>query len=108
METVRVRKWTGKNHASEEDLRGLLTEEHLVGYTWSNSGGDTYEQHEHDYHKVIYVVTGSITFHLPATGEDILLNPGDRLELPAATVHSAIVGSRGVTCLEAHKAPAGR
>jgi quercetin dioxygenase-like cupin family protein len=52
---------------------------------------------------VIYVVRGSITFGLPEPGEKLSLNAGDRLDLPAGTVHDAVVGSEGVMCLEAHK-----
>ena len=52
------------------------------------------------------VARGSIRFGLPAARTSIELAPGDRLELPAATRHDAIVGAAGVTCLEAHL-PAG-
>ncbi|GEM_PF-195022 len=31
------------------------------------------------------------------------MKPGDRLDLPAHTSHSALVGSHGVVCLEAHR-----
>ena len=48
------------------------------------------------------MVSGSITFGLPKEGREILLNAGDRIDLPADTVHKAVVGSQGVTCLEAH------
>jgi hypothetical protein len=36
----------------------------------------------------------------------VSLAAGDRLELPAGTIHDAVVGPDGVTCLEAHL-PAG-
>ena len=49
---------------------------------------------------------GSITFHLPELGRDLVLAAGDRLDLPAGTLHGADVGSNGGTCLEAH-VPAG-
>ena len=49
---------------------------------------------------------GSIRFGLPERGETVDLAIGDRLDLPAGTVHDATVGPDGVTCLEAH-APAG-
>ena len=45
-------------------------------------------------------------FGLPGRGVDLDLATGDRLELPAGTVHDAVVGPDGVTCLEAHR-PAG-
>jgi len=56
---------------------------------------------------VIVVERGSIVFGLPDDGRSMQLEAGDRLELPAGTRHDAVVGSSGVTCLEAHL-PAGR
>ncbi|MDQ7030941.1 MAG: hypothetical protein Q9O62_14800 [Ardenticatenia bacterium] len=49
------------------------------------------------------MVRGSITFHLPESGEDLTLGPGDRLDLPAGIRHAATVGPEGVVCLEAHR-----
>ncbi|GAC1426652.1 MAG: hypothetical protein PVS3B3_05560 [Ktedonobacteraceae bacterium] len=50
---------------------------------------------------------GSIRFVLPervnAEAEYVDLTPGDCMILPSATLHSAIVGSQGVTCLEASR-----
>jgi hypothetical protein len=46
---------------------------------------------------------GSITFKIPATGEEVSLNPGDKLELPSGIEHEAIVGPMGVVCLEGHR-----
>ena len=84
-----------------------LRAEGLDPSTWSNGPGDRYGTHEHGYDKVIVVDTGSIAFGLPDRGEIIDLAAGDRLELPAATRHDAVVGPLGVRCLEAHH-PAGR
>ena len=55
---------------------------------------------------MLVATRGSITFHLVDTAQDILLDAGERLDLPAGTTHGATVGSAGVTCLEAHL-PAG-
>jgi quercetin dioxygenase-like cupin family protein len=52
---------------------------------------------------VIYVVSGSITFGQPDTGDKVTLNTGDRLELPAGVTHDAVVGKQGVARLEAHR-----
>ena len=76
------------------------------GYEWSNGPGDTYAPHSHDYDKILVAKRGSITFHLLELGRDVTLNEGDRLELPAGTVHGATVGSAGVRCHESHL-PAG-
>src|SRR3954447_24336509 len=84
-----------------------LRAEGLDPMPWSNGPGDRYGAHEHGYDKVIVVAAGSITFGLPATGNVMALDAGDRLDLPAGTRHDATVGDAGVTCLEAHL-PAGR
>ena len=83
-----------------------LRAEGLAPSAWSNGPGDRYAAHEHDYDKVIAVESGSIRFGLSDRGESVVLAAGDRLELPASTSHSAVVGPTGVTCLEAHM-PAG-
>jgi mannose-6-phosphate isomerase-like protein (cupin superfamily) len=70
---------------------------------WSNGPGDRYAAHDHGYDKVIVVVSGSIAFGLADRTEIVELVPGDRLELPAGTVHDATVGPTGVACLEAHQ-----
>ncbi|MBI3748707.1 MAG: cupin [Chloroflexi bacterium] len=89
-----------------EGLDSRLRREGLVPGRWSNGPGDRYAAHEHAYDKVIAVEAGSIRFGLPATGWAVDLNAGDRLDLPAGTMHDALVGEDGVSCLEAHL-PAG-
>lgn len=100
--TVNVRRWEGDEIPTETTIRRILDAEGLQSYRWSNAPGDVYGAHTHPYHKVIYVVQGSITFGLPGKGRQITLNVGDRLELPAGTLHNAVVGPEGVVCLEAH------
>jgi quercetin dioxygenase-like cupin family protein len=81
-------------------LRARLIEEGLVPGGWSNGPGERYASHDHAYDKVIVVSAGSIRFGLMDGIVD--LAEGDRLELLAGTSHDAIVGTDGVTCLEAH------
>jgi len=87
-------------------LEGRLAADGWRASPWSNGPGDRYGAHAHDYDKVLVVRDGSIRFGLPDAGTSVDLDEGDRLDLPAGTRHDAIVGPRGVTCLEAH-APAG-
>jgi quercetin dioxygenase-like cupin family protein len=77
--------------------------ENLPYYRWSNGPGDVYGVHDHGYHKIIYVVSGSIIFNLPQNDRQVALSAGDRLALPAGTAHGAVVGPEGVVCLEAHQ-----
>ena len=66
---------------------------------WSNGPNDTYGWHTHSYHKVLFCLDGSITFH---TNEgDTLLEAGDRLDIDPGTDHAATVGARGCSCVEA-------
>lgn len=100
---INIQKWKQKTPATETVLQQLMLDEGFSPHKWSNDPGDIYAAHTHDYFKVIYVVSGSITFGFPVDGEPITLRAGDRLDLPAGIPHNAVVGSEGVVCLEAHR-----
>lgn len=69
--------------------------------SWANGPGDRYARHQHDQHKVLFCLGGSIVFH---TGErDLELTEGDRLDLAAGTMHAATVGPDGCECVEAYR-----
>jgi quercetin dioxygenase-like cupin family protein len=101
--TPRVTPWADSAPPTQSALWKRMTDEGLSPYTWSNGPHDVYSPHLHSYDKVIYVVQGSITFGLPELGGKLSLRAGDRLDLPANTVHDAVVGPQGVICLEAHR-----
>jgi len=85
------------------DLMARLQSEATGCYSWSNGPGDRYAPHNHAYEKVLYCVEGSIKFVLEREGKELLLNAGDRMVLPAGTVHSAVVGDAGCTCIEGRR-----
>jgi len=99
---LKVIPWAAQTVPAEEELREELENEQLKVYNWSNDPDDVYAGHTHGYHKIIYVVSGSINFDFPTRHQSFTLRPGDRLEVPAGVRHSAVVGPEGVTCLEAH------
>jgi hypothetical protein len=68
---------------------------------WGNGSGDTYGRHAHGYHKVLFCLDGSITFHLDEG--DVELEPGDRLDIEPGTEHGATVGPNGCSCVEASR-----
>jgi hypothetical protein len=68
---------------------------------WRNGAGDTYGWHSHDFHKVLFCLEGSITFH--TDDDDIGLTAGDRLDLEPGTTHAATVGPAGCSCVEASR-----
>jgi quercetin dioxygenase-like cupin family protein len=80
-------------------IRDTFAAEGLEPSTWSNTPGYRYGEHDHPHHKVLFCVSGSITFHTP--DGDIEMVAGDRIDLPPGTRHSATVGDDGVTCMEA-------
>lgn len=82
-----------------EEIESRFREEGLNPQGWENEPGYEYEWHTHDYHKVLYCVSGSIVFHTEEG--DFGLEPGDRLDVEPGTGHSATVGPDGVRCMEA-------
>jgi hypothetical protein len=82
-----------------EEIEAGFREEGLSPHGWGNGPGYEYEWHSHDYHKVLYCVSGSIVFHTEEG--DFELKPGDRLDVEPGTGHSATVGPDGARCMEA-------
>jgi len=56
--------------------------------------GEVFEPHKHDADQVLYLVEGTMKFE--ADGLVHHLEPGDKLELPAFTVHSVEVPAGAV------------
>jgi quercetin dioxygenase-like cupin family protein len=69
---------------------------------WENGPDAVYAVHDHPYDKVLVVASGSIVFTVGDERQVVRMKAGDRLNLPARTPHSALVGPEGVVCLEAH------
>jgi mannose-6-phosphate isomerase-like protein (cupin superfamily) len=84
---------------THEEIRNAFADEGLSPNSWSNDANYFYEEHSHDYDKVLYCVEGEVTFHLK--DGDVLLHPGQRVDIPAGTPHAATVGPHGVECMEA-------
>ena len=97
-----IQRGAASDPPDEAALREILSAEGHTPYAWSNRPGDHYVVHKHEYHKVIFVVRGSITWILPESNREVETFAGDRIDLPEGTLHGALVGPQGVTCLEAH------
>jgi quercetin dioxygenase-like cupin family protein len=73
-----------------KDKREAIQEISDAGWwpiSWRDAPGEAYEPHMHDADQTLYLVEGSL--ELVVGGKNHSLHPGDRLELPAFTVHSA-------------------
>ncbi len=92
---------TGAIPDRDAALRALREERCSSPRPWGNGPGDVYGWHQHGYHKVLFCLDGSITFHL--RDGDVTLDAGDRLDLEPGTEHAATVGPRGCSCLEASR-----
>ena len=99
---ARITSWERSYQPTEQAIRQILVTEGLHPYRWSNNPLDVYSAHSHPYDKVIYVISGSISFGLPHFKDQIHLEVGDRLDLPKGILHNTVVGPNGVICLEAH------
>lgn len=99
---LKVTPWTNEDPPSEEDLRQQLEAQELRVFHWTSLPDDVFAGHTHGYHKILYVIKGNIKFDFPTRHKSFTLKTGDRLDLPAGVRHSAVVGTDGARCLEAH------
>jgi quercetin dioxygenase-like cupin family protein len=92
--------WTG-GPVEEATLRDRLEAEGFHVWSWTDSAGADYEPHTHEHDESLWIVAGEITFG--ADGRQLRLGPGDRLMLPAGTVHTAHAGAAGAVYLIGEK-----
>ena len=89
--------WPDPKPPVESALREQLTRDGFDVFAWQDPPGAVYGAHSHDHDESLWVVAGEITFGVD--GGDLRLQPGDRLMLPAHTVHTARAGTAGATYL---------
>lgn len=89
--------WEGPSRPRVQALRERLEAEGFRVFEWEDAPGAVYPPHSHACDESIWVVRGRITFE--AGGRKLYLEPGDRLMLPAGTVHSAVAGPQGAAYL---------
>ena len=92
-----VQRWEGDDAADEAALRAAMEREGYSVFAWSDVAGATYEPHVHDHDESIWICAGEMTFGVD--GAEFSLRAGDRLMLPAGTVHTAVAGSDGAAYL---------
>lgn len=92
---MRLTRWNKETAPSLEALRGALTGEGLTVSEWTDPAGKVYPVHAHNYAEVRVVVHGALRIGLPETGEEFILGPGDRLDLPPNTPHWTDVSGQG-------------
>ena len=89
--------WPGADAPREDDLKRRLEGEGFDAFVWRDEAGADYQPHTHDHDESLWVIDGEITFG--AGGGELRLGRGDRLMLPAGTVHTARAGLAGARYL---------
>lgn len=102
--SFQLTRWNRETTPSLDALKSALMGEELNVSEWSDPAGTVYPLHAHEYAEVRVVVRGRLRIGLPETGEELVLAPGDRLDLPANLPHWADVdGDEPVLYLAAYK-----
>jgi quercetin dioxygenase-like cupin family protein len=96
MDLARI-PWSAADPPNESALRDRLTAAGFEPTRWTDAPGATYAPHAHDHDESLWCLHGSIDFVI--SGATYSLTAGDRLQLPAGTVHAAKAGPGGATYL---------
>jgi quercetin dioxygenase-like cupin family protein len=97
----KVTLWEGPGRLDLERLRELLAAEGYMAVKWASEPNQVYVPHAHIYTELVWLATGSLTVILPAHRRILELNPGDRVEVPAGTLHASQAGPEGAVYLAA-------
>jgi quercetin dioxygenase-like cupin family protein len=102
--TMRLERipWQGAGAPVERILKQRLAAEGFDVSRWRDEPGAEYRPHSHDHDESLWVVEGEIVFGIG--GREYRLGAGDRLMLPAGTVHTARAGAGGATYLIGERA----
>jgi quercetin dioxygenase-like cupin family protein len=100
--TLDVIRWNKKGKPTLGELTRMLEEQGLSWALYTDTPGTKYGRHKHDFDDVIVIVSGKMK--LGVGRHHWLMEPGDRFDLPANTVHWAeVVGSDDVRYLSIEK-----
>jgi uncharacterized cupin superfamily protein len=105
---VQVRRWQGGQHPTIGAITRMMQQEGLRPYMWVNTPNHRQAVRSHGYHKVLYVIDGTLEVTLPDSNHQVRLRSGDRIDIPAGVRHGTIIGSSGAKCVEASLGSRGR
>ncbi len=99
---IDVIRWSKPKKPTLEELQASLRSEGLAFALFSDPPGVKYGRHKHDFDDFIVIVSGRMK--LGVDGNEWIMKPGDRIDLPANTPHWAeIMGKEEVRYLSAEK-----
>lgn len=78
----------------EEELAAQLKQEGFTRtYVWEDAPNTSYPDHKHPFRTANVILTGEVTITI--AGKSDTYRAGDRCDIDANTVHSAVMGARG-------------
>ena len=80
-----IRRWQAELIPTPDQMRDLLESEGLEPSVEEFAAGTECAQHTHPHTEVRVVLKGELMFEV--AGNQLLLRPGDRIEVPANTQH---------------------
>lgn len=90
MPKITLTRWPAEaGQITINKIRARLEQEGLRPYRFEMVPGDTYGDHSHPEAEIRWVVSGRMRIRVDY--EELILEPGDRLDLAANVVHSADV-----------------
>jgi quercetin dioxygenase-like cupin family protein len=99
---MEVVHWTKSKKPTLEELEAMLRAEGLEFELYSDTPGTKYGRHKHPFEDFIVIVSGKMK--LVTDVNQWTMKPGDRIDLPPNTLHSAeVVGKEEVRYLSAAK-----
>ena len=94
--------WSKNTRPTLDELKAMLRKEGLQCELYSDPPGMKYGRHKHDFNDFVVIVSGKMK--LGADSGVWVMKPGDRVDLPAHTMHWAeVVGKEEVKYLSAAK-----
>jgi quercetin dioxygenase-like cupin family protein len=91
-----ISRWTSQTPPVPQQLKMLLLNEGLTPELESLPAHSTLKEHRHPFDEVRIVLEGNLI--LDVNGNQLLLRPGDRIDIPANTRHSKTVHG-GTSCI---------
>ena len=84
---LEIVRWNKSKKPTLAELQRMLDAQGLQYELYSDRPGTKYGRHRHPFDDFIVIVTGKMKLIIGA--QEWLMKPGDRLDLPANTFHSA-------------------
>lgn len=81
-----ITRWQAPVIPNKEQVRLILESENLEPYEEIYQANEKVPEHRHPFAEVRVIIAGEMIFNI--SGNQFILHPGDRVEIPANTRHS--------------------